>query len=158
ERGLQPFQLPLAINFSNCRECDTCPGYLCPTGARQSSAQLLAHSSVQVKTNAEVERLTRDGRGQIDGVEVREGEQRTRYRARRYALAAGAIGSPALLLRSGLDGPHIGRNYMMHVCPIAVGIFPRATGADETYVKQVGFADFYHGTKSYRHKLGLVQS
>ena len=47
---------------------------------------------------------------------------------------------------------------MMHVCPIAVGLFRRATGADQTYVKQVGFADFYHGTKSYRHKLGLVQS
>jgi choline dehydrogenase-like flavoprotein len=47
---------------------------------------------------------------------------------------------------------------MRHVCPITIGIFRRRTGADETYVKQVGFADFYFGSKEYRHKLGLIQS
>src|SRR5262249_51498731 len=31
-------------------------------------------------------------------------------------------------------------------------------GADESFVKQVGFADYYFGTKGYAHKLGLVQS
>jgi choline dehydrogenase-like flavoprotein len=39
-----------------------------------------------------------------------------------------------------------------------LGLFPRRTGADETYTKQVGFADYYHGTPAYAHKLGLVQS
>jgi hypothetical protein len=61
----------------------------------------------------------------------------------RYVVAAGAIGSPALLLRSALDGPLVGRYYMRHLCPIAIGLFPQRTGADETYVKQVGFADYY---------------
>jgi choline dehydrogenase-like flavoprotein len=159
-RGLQPFRLPLAIDFDRCRECDSCPGFICPNGARRSSAHLVAKSAVQVRTNVEVERFSHDGRGQVDGVHVvdRGSGQREIYRARRYALAAGAIGSPSVLLRSGLDGPQVGRNYMMHVCPVVVGIFPGHTGADETYVKQVGFADFYHGTKEYAHKLGLVQS
>jgi choline dehydrogenase-like flavoprotein len=80
------------------------------------------------------------------------------YRARRYVLAAGAIGSPLLLLRSGVDHSLIGRNYMMHLSPIVVGIFARRLGADEGFIKQVGFADFYFGTKEYAHKLGLVQS
>jgi choline dehydrogenase-like flavoprotein len=47
---------------------------------------------------------------------------------------------------------------MVHLSPIVVGIFPRRTGADETFVKQVGFADYYFGTKTYPHKLGLIQS
>jgi choline dehydrogenase-like flavoprotein len=159
-RGLRPFRLPLAIDFGRCMECDACPGYVCPNGARRSSAHLVAKSAVQTLTNVEVERFERGGRGQVDGVRVIDRTNGTSalYRARRYALAAGAIGSPTLLLKSGMDGAHVGRNYMMHVCPVVVGLFARRTGADGTYVKQVGFADFYHGTKDYAHKLGLVQS
>src|SRR5262249_25713578 len=78
---------------------------------------------------------------------------------RRYVLAAGALASPLLLLRSGIDGPHVGRHYMAHLSPIAVGVFPRPTGADETFVKQVGFTDYYFGPAPQRgHKMGLVQS
>jgi choline dehydrogenase-like flavoprotein len=159
-RGLRPFRLPLAIDFSRCMECDACPGYVCPNGARCSAAQVVERAPVHVLTNVEVERFSRDGNGRVDGVCVRDRAtgQPGIYRARRYALAAGAIGSPTVLLRSGMDDPLIGRHYMLHVCPIVVGLFPRRTGADETYVKQVGFADFYHGTRDYAHKLGLVQS
>jgi choline dehydrogenase-like flavoprotein len=32
------------------------------------------------------------------------------------------------------------------------------TGADATFVKQVGFADYYFGLKGYPHKLGIIQS
>jgi choline dehydrogenase-like flavoprotein len=47
---------------------------------------------------------------------------------------------------------------MMHLSPIVIGVFGRRTGADEMFVKQVGFADYYLGTADYPHKLGLVQS
>jgi choline dehydrogenase-like flavoprotein len=47
---------------------------------------------------------------------------------------------------------------MMHLSPLAVGVFPRPTGGDATFVKQVGFADYYFGTKTFAHKMGLVQS
>ncbi|MBV9126411.1 MAG: GMC family oxidoreductase, partial [Planctomycetes bacterium] len=40
-RGLKPFQLPLAIDFRRCLQCDACPGYICLNGARQSSAHLV---------------------------------------------------------------------------------------------------------------------
>ena len=39
--GLHPFRLPLAIDSSRCLRCGVCAGYICPTGARSSSAQLL---------------------------------------------------------------------------------------------------------------------
>jgi choline dehydrogenase-like flavoprotein len=162
--GLRPFRLPLAIDPALCLRCAACAGYICPTGARGSSSQLVeraiaASLPLRVQTNVEAERLLLNGRG-ADGVCLldRTTGQRSVLRARRYVLAAGAIHSPLLLERSGVDGPLIGRHYMAHLSPVVIGIFPRRTRADETFVKQVGFADFYFGTKEYPHKMGLVQS
>jgi choline dehydrogenase-like flavoprotein len=164
-RGLRPFRLPLAIDFTRCLQCPVCPGYICPNGARRSSAHVIESAVAEgapltVLTNAEVECLTADGRGQFNGVSVRDRATgaHTVYRAGAYVLAAGAIQSSALLLRSGAAHPLIGRNYMFHLSPIVAGVFPRRTGADATFVKQVGFADFYLGAPGYRHKMGLVQS
>ncbi len=163
ERGLRPFRLPLAIDSTRCLQCRACPGYICPTGARRSSAQLLEQPDLpglRVITNVEAERLELDGKGNPEGIHAieRSTGERAVYRARRYVLAAGAIGSPLLLLRSGVDHPLIGRNYMMHLSPIVIGIFGQRSGADEGFIKQVGFADFYFGTKEFAHKMGLVQS
>jgi choline dehydrogenase-like flavoprotein len=162
--GLKPFHLPLAINFQICSRCSACPGHLCPTGARSTSAQLVDEAvhrgnRLHVLMHAEAERFYTQA-GRVAGVVIRDrgSRQRTMYRARRYALAAGAIGSPALLLRSGIDAPLVGRNYMFHLSPVSAAIFPERTGADETFVKQVGFADYYLGTPDFSHKLGLIQS
>ncbi len=163
--GLHPFRLPLAIDPALCRLCHACAGYICPTGARRTSAHLLEQGAdqglpVRVLTGVEALGLALDGAGRVDGVRAVErqtGEQ-TVYRGRGYALAAGAVGSPLLLLRSDLAGPLVGRHYMAHLSPIAVGIFLKRTGAEETFVKQVGFTDYYFGTPKYPHKLGLVQS
>lgn len=164
-RGLKPFCLPLGIDFNRCLQCGSCPGFICPNGARRSSAQLVEKAiadkfPLHLLTGVEVESFSRDGRGQVAGVCLydRSSGRRIEYRAKRYALAAGAIASPALLLRSGVSGEWIGRNYMMHLSPIMAGLFPGRIGADETYVKQVGFSDYYFGSRRYPHKLGLVQS
>jgi choline dehydrogenase-like flavoprotein len=168
-RGLRPFQLPLGIDSARCLRCSACAGYTCPTGARRSSAQLVDEASAQglplrVLTSVEVERVRPGHAGMFApsdaGVYVvdRTTGQRAVYRARRYALAAGAIGSAHLLMRSGIDGPLIGRHYMMHLSPIVIGVFPKRTHGDDTFIKQVGFADYYFGTKEYAHKMGLIQS
>jgi len=165
DAGLRPFQLPLAIDSKRCLRCEACPGYICPNGARRSAAHLVekaitSGAPLQLMTDTEVERFSKDERDQVAGVHVYERTtgQRTVYRARRYALAAGALGSPTLLLRSGVANPLIGRNYMCHLSPISAGIFLRGTGADRTFVKQVGFADYYLGTRQFAHKLGIIQS
>jgi choline dehydrogenase-like flavoprotein len=164
-RGLRPFRLPLAIDPERCLRCRSCAGFICPTGARSSSTQLLDRAASQglpleVMTNVEVQGLVLDGAGHIEGVRLlrRASGQSLVCRARSYALAAGAIGSPVVLLRSGIGGPLVGRHYMMHLSPIVAGVFPGTTGGDETFVKQVGFADYYFGTRGYAHKLGLIQS
>ncbi len=162
--GLSPFQLPLAIDPARCLRCEACAGYLCPTGARSSSAQLVERArsnpgapGLTLVTYTEVERLLT---GPVIGaclVDRATGERRL-VRAVRIVLAAGAIGSPLLLLRSGMAGPLVGRNYMMHLSPVVIGIFSYQTKADTSFVKQVGFADYYFGCPGYRAKIGLVQS
>ena len=47
---------------------------------------------------------------------------------------------------------------MFHLAPVVAGIFRRPTGLDATFAKQVGFADYYFGTRDYAHKLGIIQS
>jgi choline dehydrogenase-like flavoprotein len=163
--GLRPFRLPLAIDSGRCLRCHVCAGYICPTNARRASSHLLEQSAPglppQVLTNVEVQSLTLDGAGEVNGVRAvdRSTGKQTVYRARCYVLAAGALSSPLLLLRSGIEGTLIGRHYMAHLAsPVAIGIFRGRTGADETFVKQVGFPDYYFGTKHHPHKLGVVQS
>lgn len=165
DHGLHPFRLPLAIEATKCLRCAVCAGYVCPTGARGSAAQLLDAAmarglALEVRTGVEVERLVRERGGKSTRVAVldRASGHRRDYRARRYVLGAGAFGSAMLLLRSGLDDPLIGRNYMMHLCSIVAGVYPKETTADTSFVKQVGFADFYFGTKRFPHKMGIVQS
>jgi choline dehydrogenase-like flavoprotein len=164
-RGLRPFRLPLAIDPGRCLRCSVCAGYICPTSARGDSAQLLERAiaaglPLQVRTGVEAERLLLNGPGDASGICLldRTTGQRTVARARRYVLAGGALSSPCLLQRSGAEGALIGRNYMAHLASVVVGIFPRRTRADETFVKQVGFPDFYFGTLEFPQKMGLIQS
>jgi choline dehydrogenase-like flavoprotein len=158
--GLRPFQLPLAIDFARCLRCGVCPGYICPNGSRHSSAGLLEVPGLRILTDVEVERLALDSTGNPDGVCAidRATGQSTMYRARRYVLAAGALGSPLILLKSGIAHRLIGRHYMMHLSPIVVGLFPRRLDAEEGFVKQLGFSDYYFGSREFPHKMGLVQS
>jgi choline dehydrogenase-like flavoprotein len=115
---------------------------------------------LRVQTAVEVEQFLLNGGGDARGVCVldRTTGQRSILRARRYVLAAGALHSPVLLKRSGADEPLIGRHYMAHLGTLVVGVFPRRTRTEVEFVKQVGFADFYFGTKEYPHKMGLIQS
>ena len=163
--GLKPFRLPLAIDPTRCLNCASCAGFICPTGARTSGAQLLDQASsdglpLKIMTGIEAERLVLDGSGEVHGISTidRQTGARTVRRARKYVLAAGAIGSPLVLVRSGMDYDLVGRNYMLHLSPIVIGIFAGRTGADQSFVKQVGFTDYYFGSQEFAHKLGLIQS
>lgn len=163
--GLHPQRLPLAIDVSRCLRCSHCAGFECPTGARRSSEDLLRSGELSGHPlrrlmHSEATRIERSRGQRIDAVcfrDRRSGEI-FRLRARRYVLAAGALGSAALLLRSGFAHPLIGRNYMMHCSPLVVGIFPGCTGADTTFIKQVGVDDCYLGTHELPEKMGLIQS
>ena len=59
--------------------------------------------NLTIRPHCLVDRVLLDDRGAV-GLEVEAGGERARVYGRRITLAAGAIGSPAILLRSGI-GP-----------------------------------------------------
>ena len=164
DRGLLPFRLPLAIDATICQKCDSCAGFLCPYDARRSAAQIIREDAVrhqvQMLTETEAEYLETDARGRVQTLTVRSRKtnETRQVRARCYALAAGAIGSAAIMLRSRIGGSLVGKNLMMHYSPLTIGLFPKSTEANETFVKQVGFADYYFGTEDFPAKMGIIQS
>ena len=103
-------------NVRGCWNLGYC-GMGCPTNAKQSMLVTTIPSALdagaQLLTRARAERL-RFAHGSVESLECRAldaagtdaGPQRITLRARHYVLAAGAIGSPAVLLRSAAPDPH----------------------------------------------------
>lgn len=165
--GYHPFHLPLGIDFSRCLRCPTCPGFICPNGARASTISRLLDVAVQqyglqIRTRVEAERLLLDPHGKARGLRVRTRPSGTveELTADTYVLSAGAIGSPAVLIKSGYNdrSGQLGRNYMYHCGALVAGIFRQPTGGAAQFIKQLGFTDLYFGTKEFPHKLGYVQT
>jgi glucose dehydrogenase len=120
---LQPFvPLPQARPSQPIQGRPACCGSavceLCPIDARFSPlnglSAVLEHPGLDLREQTVAVRL-RVGAGGIEGVEaIDPGGGRTLVRGRRYVLAANGIENPALLLRSGLDGPAVGRYLFDH--------------------------------------------
>lgn len=123
-------------NVRGCWNLGYC-GLGCPTNAKQSMLvttlpAALARGAVLL-TRARARRVLVEA-GKAVGVEcaamapdgVGPGAQRVTVRARHVVLAAGAIGSPAILLRSALPDPHglIGTRTFLHPTVIAAAIMP----------------------------------
>ena len=165
-QGLAPFAMPLAIDAERCEQCPACPGYVCPTGARSSSVSVAidpatARGAATVWADCEALALVHE-RGRVHRLRVRH--RRTgateEVCASGFLLAAGAIGSPVLLLRSGLGGAsdQVGRNHMQHLGALVVALFARRSEGARRFVKQLALSDLYLGRDDFPHKLGLVQS
>ena len=106
-------------NAVGCREdiCGQCH-YGCPIGAKQSTfktwLQDAYDAGARIVVNAPVEKVVIEG-GEAKGIEATTADgHKLTVRARAVAAAAGAINTPALLVRSGLDNPNVGKNLMIH--------------------------------------------
>jgi len=127
----------ISRNVTGCWNLGYC-GMGCPTGAKQSMLvstipAALAAGAVLL-TRARAERLAIFG-DQVTALECvaivangsPPGLRRITIRAKHYVLAAGAIGSPALLLRSGAPDPHrrLGRRTFLHPSVISAAVMPQ---------------------------------
>jgi choline dehydrogenase-like flavoprotein len=127
--GLHPAHAPCAVNLnearpqsSPCIKCHACDGFACPLLAKSDAETCgirpaLDTGNVTLVTGARVTRLLRQRGDQIVGVQYQDAEDRTQVAtADVYVLAAGAVNSAALWLRSGLpdQSGQAGRNYMCH--------------------------------------------
>jgi choline dehydrogenase-like flavoprotein len=146
-------------NVKNCWNLGYC-GMGCPTNAKQSmlvttipaaldrGAHLIHHVRVE-RLVVEGERIARleahamEPSSAVPAVRVR-GELPVTIRARHYVLSAGAIGSPAIALRSRLPDPHaqIGRRTFLHPVVATAAIMPNKVEA-HSGAPQTIFSDHF---------------
>jgi long-chain-alcohol oxidase len=115
-------------NCKGCTEevCRLCH-YGCQIGAKQSTFKTWlqdAHDAgARIIVNTPVERVLIE-RGQARGVEATTADgHKLTVNARAVAAAAGGLNTPALLVRSGLDNPAVGKNLFLHPVLIVWGVF-----------------------------------
>jgi len=115
-------------NCKGCKEevCRLCH-YGCQIGAKQSTMntwlQDAYDSGARILVHTSADRVLIEG-GRARGVEARTLDgHRVTVRARAVALAAGAIHTPAVMVRSGMNGGQVGKNLMLHPVLITWGIF-----------------------------------
>jgi len=94
--------MPKAIDFSRCKGCGRCASG-CPNGARWTSLEHISgakKNGCSVLTEATVKRLIVES-GKAAGVELVDGRS---FRGGGVVLSAGAIDTPRILQRSGVEG------------------------------------------------------
>ncbi len=164
--GLRPFPLPLAINFSldpdRCVRCNTCDGFPCRVRAKGDAERILRRAAAlgaTVRPGTRVRRLVmdKDRVAAVDAADRRTGEP-LRFEAAHFVLAAGALGSPGVLLRSGLGGDLVGRFLMRHCNAVVAALFPFETNPEQHFHKQVCFTDFYEDRRALDGRAtGVIQ-
>lgn len=116
----------LPRDVRGCPQDDAC-GYCglgCRTGAKQSTLitylQDAAARGARIVVDCDVRRVIIE-RGAAMGVEARVGGFAVSVRAKAVVIAAGSVHSPALLLRSGVTLPALGRNLALHPATAVFG-------------------------------------
>ncbi len=173
--GLHPFPLPLAINYrpskgrqQPCVSCTTCDTYACAIQAKNDLAttiipDLIARGLALVPNMVVVKIEERNGRVQhVSAVSKQTGEIHT-WSAPRVILAAGALGSPHILLASGLParnpaGHCVGRYLMRHVNAIVYGIHRGTADKEGRFHKQLAIMDAYFSDPQAPHLDGKIGS
>ncbi|MFL5620890.1 MAG: GMC oxidoreductase, partial [Gemmatimonadaceae bacterium] len=124
----------------------------------------LEHPNVTLLTNARVQRLETSPSGrEVASVVVARGDEMERYSADLVVLAAGAINSAALLLRSASDrhptglanaSDVVGRHYMGHVNSVLMSLSrcPNPT----VFQKTLALNDFYFGAPDFPYPMGHI--
>jgi choline dehydrogenase-like flavoprotein len=121
---LEPFRpLPQARPSEPLKTRPACCGSatceLCPVDARFSAlnglAPVLDHPGLDLRPQTVAARLRTGAGGRVEAIEaISVRGERTLIRAKRYVLAANGFENPGILLRSGLDGPAVGRYLFDH--------------------------------------------
>ncbi|MEM9725467.1 MAG: GMC family oxidoreductase [Pseudomonadota bacterium] len=128
------------------------------TGSKQSTAVTYLRDAFEagarILVNTRVDTvLTEDGRAA--GVAAAYTDPATgrrcdvTVRAPRVVVAAGSFESPAILLRSGIGGPQVGRNLLVHPAVVALGVFDEELkpwwGAPHTFLVDHFEREMEHG-------------
>ena len=122
---------------SNCGRCGSCLQG-CATNAGKSTmntyiADALARGLLDLRPGATVTRVLIDG-SEATGVEyVDAAGERHAVRAGAVVVAAGALNTPQLLLRSGIRSSAVGRHLGLHPVRLVYGLFDEPQDAHMVY-------------------------
>ena len=170
--GSNPFPLPMAINFDDpqrpqCIRCSTCDGFPCRIEAKNdmtaTALRLGQEAGLEIVAGLAATHLeVSAGRVEALHAVAVSGEPGThRLEGERFYVAAGALHTPALLLRSRLDSPGarwIGRCLMRHCNGVVAGVFPFRTNPGNLFHKQLCFTEFYERFRArHRTAAGVIQ-
>ncbi|MGO4855444.1 GMC oxidoreductase [Phaeovulum sp. W22_SRMD_FR3] len=172
--GVTPSSLPLAIDLPAwlARGQTGWDAFPNTGGAGKIDAEVgplaaaLRHPNVQLRTGARVVRLETDAEGgRILAAVVQGPRGEERVTALHFVVAAGAVQTAALLLRSanaahptGLanGSDQLGRNFMNHNTSALIAVDPRLKNTS-VYQKTLCFNDFYNDDPKTGAPLGNVQ-
>jgi len=123
----------IARNSLGC-DCDQCGNCMfgCRVGGKQSAANTYLldaiRSGARLMAPFSARRLLLN-KSRVTGIEgtARDASGHLRelkIAAPRVVLAAGALDSPALLMRSGIQSPHLGRHLYLHPTVAVTGTYP----------------------------------
>jgi choline dehydrogenase-like flavoprotein len=96
----------------------------CRCGAKWSAAEFVdqaVEAGAELRTRTRADRVVTEG-GSVRGIEVRSGGRTETIQANTVVVAAGGIGSPVLLRRSGFEGA--GRGMAMDTTVMVYGLAP----------------------------------
>ncbi len=149
-------------NVTDCREgleCGYC-GYGCRHGAKNSTERTYLRDAsaagARLVVRCDVRRvLTERGRAVGVSAVVRDpagAARRLTVRARLVVAACGAVHTPALLRRSGVSGPTLGRGLRLHPATAVAGVFrhrvePWSGSLQTRYSEQFADLDAGYGTR-----------
>ncbi len=174
KEGLSPFRIANGMNVVSMADraavttADGCPD---ETGMKAEAENkvvrpALKSGHVKIMPRTEVTRLLTSADGhRVVAAEARHRGRIVRINARRVVVAAGAVNSSVLLLRSATnDHPNglgnssglLGRNYMVHNSTFFVGVNPFRTNRTK-WQKTLGLNDFYEAGPLNKYPLGNLQ-
>jgi len=165
--GLHPAHLPLGVDLDRWLARAATPWDAFPdtTGGKLDAesvglAEALRYPNVELRTGVTVERLETDESGRITALLTTAG----RITADQVVLAAGAVHTPVLLLRSATErfpeglanrSDQVGRNFMNHNCSALLALSARRNRT--VYQKTLYLNDWYSSGGPNGEPLGNVQ-
>jgi choline dehydrogenase-like flavoprotein len=132
----------------NCMRCGSCLQG-CPTNAGKSTQNTYIHEAwarglLELRAEADVRRVLIEDDA-ATGVEYVDstGEAQTVH-AGAVVAACGSLNTPQLLMRSGIDGPAVGKNLGLHPVRLVYGLFDEPQDAHLVYPITAHCMDHQH--------------
>lgn len=151
--GLHPYRKHVGVRY--LPGCTECFGRRCPRACKMDGRSAGVEPALATGRAALIDgcsvRALRGARGQVTHLDAICGGAAIKLKARRFILAAGALGSPRLLLASASeDWPAgcanetdlVGRNLMFHIIE-RIAIWPERRADFNGPVNTISMRDFY---------------